>query len=176
MAIKIIKHGKKSFKVTCPVCGCEFEYTYEDIQTVSDPNSITYGATVKVVECPECKEKLGHNDYIYPTAPVYPTWPTYPWPSIPTYPTYPYVTWCNTELDCEKCPNRPDPNKIIVGDTPCTWCRKNQPYCTSSSLGGKAEYNVDYKTDPNTLSTATYTYTTSTTSFVEDKPEKAEEK
>ena len=40
----------------------------------------------------------------------------------------------------------------IVGDTPCTWCRKMQPYCTSgvgnSSLQSKVTATSGALTDP----------------------------
>jgi transcription elongation factor Elf1 len=132
MAIKVIKHGTKVFRVICPICGCEFEYELDDLTEEVDKESLTYGAKVRVVKCPECGEKIKHKEYtelyIVPNYPAYPSYPTWP-----AYPTYPYVTWSisGTELDCDKCLNKPDPNNPVVGDTPCTWCKKNQPYCTN---------------------------------------------
>ena len=32
MAIKVIKHGKETFKAVCPICGCEFSYQSEDLK------------------------------------------------------------------------------------------------------------------------------------------------
>lgn len=141
MAIKVIKHGTKVFRVTCPICGCEFEYELSDLTEEVDKESLTYGAKVKVVKCPECNEKIKHQEYkeVHPDR-GYPVYPSYPWTpiypnkpdTVPWTPTYPNIIYTTTtdSLDCATCPNRPDPNHPIVGDTPCTWCRKNQPYCT----------------------------------------------
>lgn len=59
------------------------------------------------------------------------------------YPENPYIntpwkaptaiTYTNPGPACETCPSRPDPNKIVIGDTPCTWCEKNRVTCTSGS-------------------------------------------
>ncbi len=144
MAIKVIKHGTKVFRVICPICGCEFEYELGDLIKEVDKESITYGAKVKVVKCPECGEKIKHSEY----RESYPTWPTYPSPiqpspqipwtpnqpsTVPQWPwVYPDIIYCSdwaSNLDCDKCPNKPNPAHPVVGDTPCTWCRKNQPYC-----------------------------------------------
>ena len=48
MAIKVIKHGEKVFKKVCPICGCEFEYEYEDLEGYCGFN--------KHVKCPDCGE------------------------------------------------------------------------------------------------------------------------
>ena len=42
MAIEIVKNGCKKFNMTCPNCGCEFTYEYEDVE-------------VGVVICPSIK-------------------------------------------------------------------------------------------------------------------------
>jgi hypothetical protein len=127
MAIKVIKHGTKVFRAVCPICGCEFEYEYEDLKT-------EYGF-VREVKCPDCGNMVYHQEY----KPVYPSSPTWP-----TYPNYPYITWTTTgtgtELDCDKCPNKPDLSRPIVGDTPCTWCKKTQPYCYTGD-----KFSADYK-------------------------------
>jgi len=120
MAIKVIKHGAKVFKAICPICGCEFEYEYEDI--LRD--------YFKQVKCPDCGEFIAHNEY----KEVKPVYPTYPDPQ-PINPLNPHVIWTtpNTNsYDCDKCPNKPDWTKPVVGDTPCTWCKKNVPYCTTT--------------------------------------------
>lgn len=50
--------------------------------------------------------------------------------------------------DCTSCPNKPDKDNLTVGDTACTWCFKNTPYCTVYDID-----NFDYST------TTTYTIT-----------------
>ena len=160
MAIKVIKHGTKVFRVVCPICGCEFEYEYEDLKT-------EYGF-VRQVKCPDCGNFVTHQDFTpqqphIPTYPITPTFPgTTPWdptyptyPSWPTYPNYPKVTWTTNpgyvNLDCDKCLNRPDPDKPVVGDTPCTWCKKMQPYCTTTTTINSNNQNFDF----NNLHTCT---------------------
>ena len=156
MAIKVIKHGNKVFTAVCPICGCEFEYEVEDLVETDDKESLTYGAKVRAVKCPECGEVIKHKEYtiINPTpSPIYPSYPQTPW--TPLYPNnWPWITWATTtdgtgNLDCSKCPNRPDPSKPVVGDTPCTWCKKNVPYCgdifPTGYSGGQStgSYSVD---------------------------------
>lgn len=150
MAIKVIKHGTKVFRVVCPICGCEFEYEYEDLKT-------EYGF-VRQVKCPDCGNFVTHQDFT-PQQPHIPTYPNYP--LGPAYPTYPYVTWTTTgtgtELDCDKCPNKPNPDKPVVGDSPCTWCPKMQPYCTTTfSVDGN---NTNVKIDPELYKNTTTSYT-----------------
>ena len=118
MAIKIIKHGKEVFKAVCPVCECEFSYQVEDLK--EDAFSNHY------VECPDCgniiihiseeKKKSIDDSFIRHYYPSTVSAPTSTWP------------------DCETCPNKPDPNKTVAGDTPCTWCSKNQPYCIADEI------------------------------------------
>lgn len=156
MAIKVIKHGKTKFKITCPVCGCEFEYEFEDLVTKYD--------FIKQVKCPDCGEWLTHRD-TYPTYPHYPNWPKIgdPIPCGPFDPiTKPYITWGfdtanGSNLDCDKCLNKPDPLHPVVGDTPCTLCKKNQPYCfTGDKL--PADYKGgSYSTDLSLYKNVTYT-------------------
>ena len=132
MAIKIIKHGETHFKITCPICGCEFEYDKEDTQHV--PGQKPY------VKCPDCESYIEHKQ----TKKIEITWDK----NIDTvdktkfdklfYVNYKNSHVLNTWPDCENCLNKPDPNKIVVGDTPCTWCIKNQPYCTNSDLNLKS--------------------------------------
>ena len=31
----------------------------------------------------------------------------------------------NKQNPCDYCPNKPDPNKMVVGDSPCQWCEHN---------------------------------------------------
>ena len=136
MAIKVIKHGEKpKFKKTCPNCGCVFEYEVEDLQIEPNwsLNSWNYPAHKKrVVICPDCGEKIYHDTIV-----------------DEIYPTYPNVIYCNDNLslDCDKCPNKPDPLHPVFGDSPCTWCSKMQPYCTgTTTLEGK-NLNTDVKID-----------------------------
>ncbi len=128
--ITVIKEGSKEkykFKKTCPVCGCEFDYELCDLHKDYDystcltsyPPQYMY---TRYVNCPCCHEKVihdsgsdsgrdNHEEIIKP----------------------PYVTWnVNGELsvkDCETCPNRPDPNNPVFGDTPCTFCEQRMPKC-----------------------------------------------
>lgn len=51
-----------------------------------------------------------------------------------TTPNYPNTTFTMTgtevkDLDCDNCPNKPDPEKPIAGDSPCDWCIKRQFTC-----------------------------------------------
>ena len=116
MAIKIIKQGKQTkFKKICPDCGCEFEYEQEDVNVDYTVCLTTYpGKYNTYVICPCCGKHLHHG---YTEAIGY---------------SYPDVTYTTTETwykDCDKCPSKPDPNKVVVGDTPCDWCIKRQFTC-----------------------------------------------
>ena len=31
----------------------------------------------------------------------------------------------NKQNPCDYCPNKPDPNKMVIGDSPCQWCKHN---------------------------------------------------
>ena len=53
MAIKVIKHGKETFKAVCPICGCEFSYQAEDLKEDRFHNHY--------VECPDCKQIVSHE-------------------------------------------------------------------------------------------------------------------
>jgi len=138
MAIKVIKHGETKFRLVCPVCGCEFEYEFEDLVNQYD--------IIKQVKCPDCGEWLTHREGESVKKPEKDiTWkfpkPGEPIPCDKSYRhyvdhNYPYAIWTSNIPDwpdCETCPNKPDfkNGKPIIGDTPCTWCKKNQPYCTS---------------------------------------------
>ena len=149
MAIKVIKHGQKpKFKKTCPNCGCVFEHEIEDLQIEQNwsLNSYTYPAHKKrVVVCPDCGEKIYHDSII-----------------DDIYPTYPNVVYCNTPtytgaLDCDKCPNKPDPNKIVIGDTPCTWCKKNMPYCTITGDTQSQKFNISVDNNKQKLEDNNFT-------------------
>ena len=53
--MKVIKHGKKEFIGVCSKCGCQFEYTIDDLNTHV---SITNGE----VNCPDCGKTFHHKD------------------------------------------------------------------------------------------------------------------
>ena len=125
MAIKIIKEGKKQkFTKTCEDCGCEFEYELEDLHTDYSLCLTTYPCKFsQYVVCPCCGKHLFHG---------YTTEGTIKYPNIV------YTTTSSYDMpDCDKCINKPDPAHPVVGDSPCTWCKKNQPYCTCYLTGNK---------------------------------------
>ena len=115
MAIKIIKEGKiTKFTKTCPDCGCEFEYDVSDLQTDYGACLITYHDTYVI--CPCCGKYLHHGH------------------TGSTFPNYPNINDTMTgldvkDLDCDNCPNRPDPEKPVVGDSACDWCIKRYFTC-----------------------------------------------
>lgn len=117
--INIIKHGKETFRVVCPVCGCEFTYQAEDLKTDMFGNHH--------VECPDCKSAVPHDE------PKVKGIGDLSWKDRQFYVDYqnPSAFWTNWP-DCATCPNRPNPDKPVVGDSPCTWCKKMQPYCYTS--------------------------------------------
>lgn len=132
--IKVIKHRDKTFKTTCPICGCEFEYEGEDIREGGELELLKGSY---FVECPECGKPVIHPEFTL----IYPHYPNITWdinkevaPLNPyrPYRQNPYATFdIGDNLNCGECPNKPDPSNPVVGDTPCTWCRKNQPYCST---------------------------------------------
>ena len=103
MAIKIIKQGKVKFTKTCADCGCEFEYEQEDVKVDYSCYLTTYLCNYETyVICPCCGRYLHH--------------------SYTTMTNYPNVTYTMNEMwhkDCDKCPDKPDPNKVVVGDSAC---------------------------------------------------------
>ena len=185
MAIRVIEHGKKKFTTTCPNCGCRFEYELEDIKSEF--------AGVKTVKCPDCQQECYHYDYTiypyWPPQPTYPVNPCVPTPNIPSVPsdpiTKPNVIWSTPVTapsnwpDCATCPNRPDPNKpATVGDTPCTWCIKNRPYCGGTTgITGVTGTSAKF-TFPKEMYTATgqcpeaYLKGTTTTGYTGKKADK----
>lgn len=134
--IEVIKHGQTKFTVICPICGCEFTYTLEDLKD-SEKLDLQYKKK-SMVECPDCHSEVDHVGPVI----INPLYPNVTWEkdkSIPATPLNPYGTnpFTTNWPDCETCPNRPNPDKLIVGDTPCTWCPKMKPYCTCDSTKGK---------------------------------------
>ena len=113
MAIKIIKQGKTKFTKICPDCGCEFEYEQEDVKVDYSSCLTTYPCMHEIyVICPCCGKHL-HHGYTTPT-------------------DYPNVTYTMNETwskDCDKCPDKPDPIKVVVGDSGCDWCIKRRFTC-----------------------------------------------
>lgn len=144
MSIKIIKHGASKFKAICPVCGCEFEYDLEDI--ISEQYSLLDQIHIKQVKCPDCGELIAHETkQISQTYPRYPTYPISPVsPNIAPFDpiTKPFVTWDTQTItwpDCETCPNKPT-DKTMIGDSACSLCIKNKPYCVSAAT----DWNVGF--------------------------------
>jgi len=127
MAIKIIKEGKVTkFIKTCPDCGCEFEYETSDLQTDYSIRLATYPYKYNTyIVCPCCGRHIHHGTKFADEVPYMPLNIQYT------------NTLENSFYDCDKCPNKPDPTKIVVGDNQCTWCKKNQPYCTSYDISIK---------------------------------------
>lgn len=120
--IKVIKHGQKEFNCTCPRCGCEFTYEYEDIHTEAI-RGITYNySSTSYVVCPDCKhhcEIPGKTNWYDP---------------IPTVPfNTPYGIKDCQECDWWKKITQPG-GFTYVGDTPCTWCNKNPYRLTCDSI------------------------------------------
>ena len=151
MAIKIIKHGKETFKAVCPICGCEFSYQAEDLKEDLFHNHY--------VECPDCKQTVSH-EYEPKNKDITLTNCSSTVDYKLSYKYLPNTTWTTATSwpDCDTCPNKPDPNKIVVGDTPCTWCKKNQPYCISDIKGASKSYTINPKDfDISTYTASSYT-------------------
>ena len=100
--MEIIKHGKL-YKVghfaTCPICECEFKYTYDDIQSEFSTES-TGETKINYILCPECNFKITIGT-LSPTLPMSPV-PYYPYPQSPY--GGPIVTYMdnNTKCSCDK--------------------------------------------------------------------------
>lgn len=121
--IKIIKDGVKTFKTTCPNCGCEFTYENEDIN-------------ISVVICPCCNNPIYHKQKINP-------------PANENYILLKKTSdgaeirqriFSPDENPCDSCPNNPKYLKTpYVGDHPCQWCQKNPNKVTCTSNASKGE-------------------------------------
>jgi hypothetical protein len=115
MAIKITKPGQKEFHGFCKWCGCEFTYEISDLKL---------SATSDKVSCPTCGKDYHHPSMVQdPTIPGgigrLQTWPPEPIPCTPDM----------TKTDpCAGCVWRENllRDGFYIGDTPCTWCNKNQ--------------------------------------------------
>lgn len=127
MAVKVIKSGQKEFYATCDMCGCEFTYELSDLKL---------SCALNKVACPTCGKEYYHkspNSGGYGGG--YLNWPQ-------TGEPIPYI---NQNKDpCADC----DWMKTLlktgtyVGDTPCTWCPKNQFSCNIS--GGSISQSGSY--------------------------------
>jgi hypothetical protein len=101
--MEIIKHGKL-YKVghfaTCPICECEFKYTYDDIQSEFSTASTGEKTQKSYILCPECNFKITIGT-LSPTLPM-PSIPYYPYPQSPY--GGPIVTYMdnNTKCSCDK--------------------------------------------------------------------------
>ena len=143
MAIKIIKQGKiTKFTKTCPDCECEFEYEQDDIKVDYSCCLTTYPCKYGTyVICPCCGKHLYHG---------------YTTPAISNYPNITYTTTATSWPDCDTCQFKPDPNKVVAGDTPCTWCKKKQPYCVSNGITCTSA-STSYTVNPKDFNVSTYT-------------------
>lgn len=55
--IKVIKHGNTrdyERKTKCPLCGCIFTFTYDDVSTYRGTTQMEQMERLKCVRCPEC--------------------------------------------------------------------------------------------------------------------------
>lgn len=145
MAIKVSKRGKKAFKVSCSVCGCEFSYRTEDLKEDAFQNHY--------VECPYCKQVVPHDYELkkkcIAMAHSKQTGRTlygdeYKWL---------YADYGNAyersmaELGYAACRNMaiPDSNKLAIGATPWALCRKNKPHCFAEGSERASESYTDRK-------------------------------
>lgn len=97
--MEIIKHGKL-YKVghfaTCPICECEFKYTYDDIQTEFSTES-TGETKINYILCPECNFKIT-NKTLSPFPTTSPITPYCPYPQSPY--GGPIVTYMDNNTKC----------------------------------------------------------------------------
>lgn len=126
---RIIKHGTNVIKqITCLHCGCEFEYSQDDIETegfLQTMGNLSDGTirTNTYVTCPECGEKLYLSYNIASTPPT---------PQGPKTVPLPYIEPNRTpsiEPNIVPYPYYP-PYWYQVGDWPYWW---NQPTCVSDN-------------------------------------------
>ena len=117
MAIKITKPGQKEFHGFCTWCGCEFTYEISDLKL---------SATGNKLDCPTCGKEYHHPSMVQdPTIPggigrlQDITWPPDPIPCTPD------MTKTDPCAGCVWLENLLRDGSYI-GDTPCTWCNKNQ--------------------------------------------------
>ena len=127
MAIKIIKQGKKKkevFKKTCEKCGCIFEFEEEDLITDYSLCLTTCSSQYhRYIICPCCGSRIYHDTVFEGGMNDYPK----------VYYTMDKSNSCEDCLYYQQTKNNPDNPGLTVGDTPCTWCKKMQPYCITDN-------------------------------------------
>ncbi len=124
MAIKILKPGKKKkevFKKTCEKCGCVFEFEEEDLTTDYSFCLTSYPAQYhRYIICPCCRNRIYHDNVFEGGPNEYPK-------------VYYTMDTLNSCEDCLYYQQTKDKARLTVGDTPCTWCKKMQPYCITDN-------------------------------------------
>ena len=123
--IEILEKGPQKFTAKCHHCGCLFSYELEDLTT---------GEQVK---CPQCSSFCTHEV----DKPIYvknvgfdSNWIDRALPTnLPIQPVQPITINEWPPKDCKDCPYYETLDGSVVyptvGDTPCTWCRKNISTC-----------------------------------------------
>ena len=151
--IKIIKEGKKEFTATCPICGCEFSYEFDDLKK---------GITYNTVKCPCCEDEIVHSGvgkeyaqgvFIPPRSntnsatsdPVIKdnmVWETPEYRKLQNelekQVKQPSYVECNKPTNpCETCSyyRKFKSGEIYVGDSPCQWCQYSGLKVTCTSTG-----------------------------------------
>lgn len=155
MTIKVSKRGKKAFKASCSVCGCEFSYRTEDLKEDAFQNHY--------VECPYCKQAVPH-EYELKKKCIALAHSKQTGQALygDEYKCL-YADYSNAygrsmaELGSVACQNKaiPDLNKLAIGATPWTLCRKNQPYCFAESSEHASE-SYAYMVTAKDFETAVY--------------------
>ena len=56
--IEVTKHGKYIKTKVCPECGCEFTYTFDELNCLKDIKNGERVPYFWYVVCPECKSKV----------------------------------------------------------------------------------------------------------------------
>ena len=127
--IKVIKHGEKTFRVICPMCGCEFEYQLEDLRAGITSES-------EQIKCPDCGHWICHKKFNEEEKKQ---------PGVFWSNPYGYVP-CNgsTPVDpCKDCINKDGLKDAfgnpIPGDSPCDWCMHRMPRFTCSTASTQKE-------------------------------------
>ena len=130
MAIKIIKEGRKTFIAFCERCGCEFTYDLADLKLSC--------ASDKIV-CPTCGKDYYHPAMIQDCATPN---------DIGRLQTWPLETHNDP---CEGCAWKTSLRSpgTYIGDSPCTWCTKNQVTCKVQAVQPSLiDYAIPCKAEP----------------------------